>query len=248
MNEDAWMNDDMVLRTVNLHKSYYRAAEVPVLRGVDLEVRRGELVSIIGTSGSGKSTLLHLISTLDSPDRGEIWWAGQRIDKQPRRARDRFRNEVVGFIFQFYHLLPELRAVENVMLPALIRMPFYKYWFHRSRLRREAEELLQQVGLGHRVTHKPSEMSGGEMQRAAIARALMTKPQLLLADEPTGNLDAETGEGIVDLLYQLSREIGLTVVMVTHDRIIAERADRVLRLNKGRLEETVAELPELIRA
>lgn len=228
---------EVVLRAVNLHKSYFRGAEVPVLRGVDMHLDRGEFVSIIGSSGSGKSTLLHLLGTLDRPDKGEIHFRGRRVDNLGSRDRDRFRNESASFIFQFYHLLPELSALENVMLPELIRQSVWSYWGQRQRIRRNATELMARVGLSHRLSHRPRELSGGEMQRAAIARALLAKPQLLLADEPTGNLDAETGESIVEMLAAIRREIDLTVVMVTHNTDLAHRADRVLHLVRGQLVE-----------
>ena len=234
---------DLGLRVIELRKSYFRGSEVPVLRGVDLEVRPGEFVSITGSSGSGKSTLLHLVATLDAPDAGEVHWNGARIDDRSNGERDRFRNEVVGLIFQFYHLLPELSAVENVMLPAMIDHSMFGYLRHKRRIRRQATELLERVGLGHRLTHKPSELSGGEMQRTAIARALLTGPQLVLADEPTGNLDAQTGAGIIDLLVELNRELGVTIVMATHDAEVAHRATRRCRLVEGHLEPTDAEFP-----
>jgi lipoprotein-releasing system ATP-binding protein len=234
------VNEPVLLRTANLQKSYYRGSEVPVLRGVDLEIFEGEFISIIGSSGSGKTTLLHLLGTLDKPTDGEIYYRGERVDNRGASFRDRFRNEVVGYVFQFYHLLPELSALENVMLPAMIRHGVVKYFSQRSRIRRRAQELLVRVGLEHRLKHKPTEMSGGEMQRTAIARSLLAEPKILLADEPTGNLDSQTGESIIQLLCELREEIDLTVVMVTHNRELAERADRVLNLVDGRLEDVSA--------
>ena len=226
-----------LLRTVGLKKSYFRGAEVPVLRGVDLALWPGEFVSIVGSSGCGKSTLLHLLGGLDAPDAGELYFEETRVDPKSRKFRDRFRNETVGFVFQFYHLLPELSALENVMLPALIRLSWFGYRKRKAELVERASGLLEQVGLSHRATHRPSEMSGGEMQRAAIARALMSKPRLLLADEPTGNLDVETGRGIQKLLADLCRKNGVTVLLVTHDLSLAASADRRLRLDRGRLVE-----------
>jgi lipoprotein-releasing system ATP-binding protein len=223
-------------RSVTPWRRQARAIEVPVLLGVDLEVYPGEFLSVMGASGSGKSTLLHLLGTLDTPDAGEIHWNGSRIDHLPARQRDRLRNEAIGFIFQFYHLLPELSATENVLVPLMIRHGVLSYWRARGQLRREAEELLGRVGLGHRLRHKPSELSGGEMQRTAIARALAGRPQILLADEPTGNLDAATGHGIIDLLVRLNHEEGLTIILVTHDAAIAQRADRTVRLVEGCVE------------
>ncbi len=211
-----------------------RGIEVPVLLGVDIDADRGEFVSVVGTSGCGKSTLLHLLGTLDAPDAGEIYLDGSRIDNLPPAHRDRLRNNVFGFIFQFYHLLPELDAVENVLAPLMIRHGALSYWRSRRRLRQNAEQLLERVGLGHRLKHKPNELSGGEMQRTAIARALIGHPQILLADEPTGNLDATTGQEIIDLLVNLNRDEGITILMVTHDESIAQRGDRIVRLSEGR--------------
>jgi lipoprotein-releasing system ATP-binding protein len=221
-----------------LEKSYYKGKnQVPVLRGVDLEVEHGEHVAIVGSSGSGKSTLLHVLGLLDSPDAGSVWLGGKRVDDRSDRERDELRNGTFGFIFQFYHLLPELSAVENVMMPQLIRHGLWSYLSQRKRLRSEATALLERVGLGHRLEHRPSELSGGEMQRAAIARALAGGPSVLLADEPTGNLDTGTGQAVLELLRDLNRERGLTMIMVTHDAQIALQADRVVRLAEGRIEE-----------
>ncbi len=226
------------LAAEGLAKGYRKGRnEVPVLRGVDLEVERGELVAVVGSSGSGKSTLLHVLGLLDTPDEGAVYLDGRRIDDGPDRRRDSLRNRTFGFIFQFYHLLPELTALENVMLPHLIRHGVLSYLPIRKKVRSEATALLERVGLGHRLDHRPSELSGGEMQRAAIARALSGGPEILLADEPTGNLDAATGQGVLELLRDLNRERGLTMMMVTHDLQIAQQADRVVRLAEGRVEE-----------
>jgi lipoprotein-releasing system ATP-binding protein len=225
------------LQTINLHKSYRKGVvEVPVLRGVSLKVRQGELLAIVGQSGSGKSTLLHLLGTLDAPDQGEIHYAGGRIDNLPARDRDRLRNCRFGMIFQFYHLLPELTTLENVLSPLMIAHGVLSYFRRRSEHRVRAEKLLDMVGLSHRLKHRPRELSGGEMQRAAIARALVAQPDLLLADEPTGNLDQATGQEIIRLLRTLNREQNLTIVMVTHDRAIADHADRIVRLANGKIE------------
>lgn len=219
-----------------LEKSYRKADhEVPVLRGVDLEVREGEFLSIIGQSGSGKSTLLHLMGLLDGPDVGEIRLGGKRIDDLPERTLDELRNHVFGFVFQFYHLLPELSLLENVLSPLMIRLSMMGFWRKRKELREQAREMIAKVGLDHRLSHKPKELSGGEMQRAAIARALVSQPRILLADEPTGNLDGETGREIMDLLCELNDRDKLTIVMVTHDAALAKEADRSLKLEKGRL-------------
>jgi lipoprotein-releasing system ATP-binding protein len=231
------------IAAVGVGKSYWKGRnEVPVLRGVDLEADRGEMVAVVGASGSGKSTLLHITGLLDGPDSGTVMVDSQRIDDRPERHRDAMRNRLFGFIFQFYHLLPELTALENVMMPHLIRHGVWSYWKERRRIRHDAAELMERVGLGHRLDHRPTELSGGEMQRAAIARALAGRPSILLADEPTGNLDAASGQGVLDLLRDLNRERGLTMILVTHDQQIAQQADRVVRLAEGRIEEWVPAL------
>lgn len=216
----------------------YRKGEhsVPVLHGVDISARKGEFLSIIGQSGSGKSTLMHLIGLLDTPDVGEVQLDGQRIDDLPVRTRDELRNRVFGFVFQFYHLLPELSLMENVLAPLMIRHSIWTYWTRRREFQDRAKSMIDRVGLGHRLTHKPSELSGGEMQRAAIARALVAQPQILLADEPTGNLDAKTGREIIDLMSRLNEREQLTIMMVTHDKSIAAEAHRTVKLCEGRIE------------
>lgn len=225
------------LSAIAVEKIYLKSQhKIPVLRGVDFHIRRGELVSIIGQSGSGKSTLLHLMGLLDKPTIGEIHIEGQRVDDLPAATRDVLRNRVFGFIFQFYHLLPELSVLENVLAPLMIRDSTLTYWRNRSEYEARAREMIDKVGLSHRLKHRPSELSGGEMQRAAIARALVAEPSILLADEPTGNLDAQTGRGIIDLLKKLNAEQKLTVVMVTHDESIAAQAGRIVRLANGRLQ------------
>jgi len=227
----------VVMRASGLMKSYRKGkVEIPVLNGVDFEVREGEFQAIVGTSGSGKSTLLHLLATLDQPDDGEIFFEGNRIDNLPAKSCDILRNRYIGIVFQFYHLLPELSALENVLMPLMIRYGFTKYMLSRRKNRRRAKELLDKVGLGHRLKHRPRELSGGEMQRVAIARALIADPQLLLADEPTGNLDRQAGDEIMEILRNLNSEQGLTVVMVTHDDTIAEQADRTIHLVEGRVQ------------
>jgi len=226
------------LRVVDLHKSYCKGSlEVPVLRGVNLEVGRGEFVAVVGQSGCGKSTLLHLLGTLDAPDKGEIYYGAQRVDNLPAAQRDHLRNRHIGMIFQFYHLLPELNTLENVLFPLMIGHGVGGYLRRRGEFRRRAKELLELLGLSHRVKHRPRELSGGEMQRAAIGRALISNPSLLLADEPTGNLDQATGVEILQILKDLNRRESLTIVMVTHDPLIAAQADRIVRLVAGRIEE-----------
>lgn len=227
-----------VLEARQLFKAYRKDNhEVPVLKGCDFRAVSGKITAILGQSGSGKSTLLHLLGTLDIPDAGEIYFDGERIDNLPRRRRDQFRNSQLGMIFQFYHLLPEISALQNVLMPMMIQEGFWGYVRNRSAINARALELLSRVGLDHRLHHKPRELSGGEMQRAAIARALVARPELLLADEPTGNLDGETGRQILDLLRELNREQGLTIVMVTHDEAIAKSCDAVIRLADGRIQQ-----------
>ncbi|MFM7071042.1 MAG: ABC transporter ATP-binding protein [Planctomycetota bacterium] len=226
------------LAALAVKKSYWKGnVAIPVLRGVDFEVRPGEFTAIVGQSGSGKSTLLHLLGTLDAPDAGEIQLRGQRIDNIAARERDVIRNQRLGMIFQFYHLLPELSTLENVLAPIMIREGVFGYWRNRRGNIARATRLLEMVGLGHRLSHRPRELSGGEMQRAAIARALIADPEILLADEPTGNLDRQTGREILTLLRTLNDEHRLTIVMVTHDLAIASQADRTVRLVEGLVEQ-----------
>jgi lipoprotein-releasing system ATP-binding protein len=226
-----------LLRAVDLHKTYRKGQDkVRVLQGLDLEVYPGEFLAIVGNSGSGKTTLLHLLGTLDRPEQGEVHFEGRRIDALPSKERDRLRNQTFGFIFQFYHLLPELTTLENVLIPQMIGQTVFGWLGQRGALRQRATEMLERVGLGHRLKHKPRELSGGEMQRAAIARALITRPRVLLADEPTGNLDAENGAGIVELLRDLNRQDGVTIIMVTHNLEIVAETDRMVRLVAGRVE------------
>ncbi len=201
-----------------------------VLQGVSLEVQRGEFVALRGASGAGKSTLLHLFGGLDSPNAGEIWFAGGNIAHLTQIELARFRNLKVGFIFQAYHLLPELDALENVCLPArMARVP-------AAAAEELGRELLGRVGLGQRLDHRPNELSGGEQQRVAIARALINEPELILADEPTGNLDSHTGGEIMDLLLQLRAERNTTLLIATHDANVAARAPKVVQLVDGRIQ------------
>jgi lipoprotein-releasing system ATP-binding protein len=223
-----------MLEAANLTKAYRRhAVKVPVLNGLDLEVRTGEFLSVVGASGSGKSTLLHLLGTLDAPDSGTVKLDGKRIDNLSARERDALRNRTFGYIFQFYHLLPELNVVDNVLMPAYIGHSTFNWWKSRGQWRKRAHELLTRVGLSHRLTHRPRELSGGEMQRTAIARALLMNPRVLLADEPTGNLDAASGGDIVKLLRDINRDEGVTIVMVTHNLEIVHATDRVVRMVNG---------------
>jgi len=230
-----------MLTATNLRKTYRRNADqVKVLQGLSLDVHAGEFLSVVGASGSGKSTLLHLLGTLDVPDEGTISLNGRRIDNVSSRERDELRNKVFGYIFQFYHLLPEFNTLDNVLMPAYISNSFVKWFSTRREWRKRAAEMLERVGLSHRLTHRPRELSGGEMQRAAVARALLCRPQILMADEPTGNLDAGIGGEIVALLRELNRDDGVTIVMVTHNLEIANTTDRVLRMTHGKLNTDVA--------
>ncbi|CAN5473411.1 ABC transporter ATP-binding protein [soil metagenome] len=230
-----------MLTAVQIYKTYRRdAVKVPVLQGVNLEVYRSEFLCVIGASGSGKSTLLHLLGTIDQPDKGEITLDGERIDNLPSERRDRLRNRTFGYVFQFYHLLPELNTLENVMVPAMISNSLFGWMRQKHIQRKRATELLERVGLGHRLKHKPRELSGGEMQRAAIARALINRPTVLLADEPTGNLDVDTGHEIMGLLRDLNENSGLTIVMVTHNLDLVAESDRVIRLQAGQVESSTS--------
>ncbi len=220
----------------DLRKGYVKGKKlIPVLRGINLNVRRGEFMAVVGQSGSGKSTLLHLMGTLDTPDSGTIHFEGQRIDNLPINLRDKLRNHDIGMIFQFYHLLPELTTLENVLAPLMIRDSFFTYLGNKAKYKARAKELLELVGLSHRLKHRPNELSGGEMQRASIARALITEPSLLLADEPTGNLDSKASIGVLDLLRKLNLEKKVSIVMVTHDMGQAKDADRAVRIVDGRV-------------
>jgi lipoprotein-releasing system ATP-binding protein len=204
--------------------------ELVVLEGVDLEVGAGEAVAIVGASGAGKSTLLHLLGGLDRPTSGEVVVAGRRLSELGSRELAAFRNQVIGFVFQFHHLLREFNAVENVMMPLLIAGE------EVGPARTRAEELLTQVGLTARATHRPAQLSGGEQQRVAVARALANRPSVVLADEPSGNLDTHTSEQLHDLFFRLRSDHGVALVLATHNRELADRTDRVLRVRDGKLE------------
>jgi len=222
---------DVVLACRGLSKTYGMGdVAVPVLRGIDLEVRGGESVAIVGASGSGKSTLLHLLGGLDLPTEGSVTLRGQELTRLDAAAQGRLRNEALGFVYQFHHLLPEFSALENVSMPLAIRR------MSEAEMRGRAAAMLEEVGLGHRLSHRPGELSGGERQRVAVARALVTNPACVMADEPTGNLDRENAARIFDLILELNRRHGAAFIMVTHDATLAARMQRTLTIADGRIE------------
>ena len=226
MNNSA----ETLIRIVDLHKSYYDGdAELQVLQGINLDVHKSELLAVIGASGVGKSTLLHIIGTLDRPTAGSVLYDENDIFSLPDKALAGFRNKEIGFVFQFHHLLPEFTALENVAMAALITTP------HHKTVYKEAEALLDYVGLAERRTHYPSQLSGGERQRVAIARALINQPSVVLADEPTGNLDRRSSEMVLELLWDLNAKSGQAFIIVTHNQELAQQVDRVVRLVDGKV-------------
>lgn len=227
--------NELVLEACALVKRFEEGPQVlEILHGIDMQVARGEFVAIVGSSGSGKTTLLHLLGGLDTPTSGEVRICGEDFSKCDEVKRGWLRNRHIGFVYQFHHLLPEFTALENVCMPLLLRDGSI------AEAEKAAKELLERVGLGTRLQHKPSELSGGERQRVALARALVTRPAVVLADEPTGNLDNETSQDVQGLLEELNRELGICFVIVTHDTSLASRATRLLRMDRGRLAETNA--------
>ncbi len=232
MNEPTLPTAAVVLDAHALVKEFRQGpAIVTVLAGVDLRVARGERIAIVGSSGSGKTTLLQLLGGLDLPTSGDVEIDGASMSKLDDAARGRLRNRAVGFVYQFHHLLPEFTALENVAMPLLVRR------VPGREAMASAAAILGRVGLRERLSHRPAQLSGGERQRAAVARALVTRPALVLADEPTGNLDGANAAQVFDLMLELNREFGVSLVIVTHDERLAARLDRILVLNEGRLEE-----------
>ncbi|MDD5449454.1 MAG: ABC transporter ATP-binding protein [Candidatus Omnitrophica bacterium] len=229
-----------MLEAIGIHKVYKNGGkELRVLKGIDLKIEKGAFVSVLGPSGAGKSTLLHILGGLDKPTQGQAMVEGQDIYRLSDRKRAHLRNSKIGFVFQAYHLLPEFSTLENVMLPALIKKQTQGQCEASRRdkdTRAQAKEILRSVGLGNRAGHRPNELSGGEQQRTAIARALINEPEILLCDEPTGNLDSASGKEIIELLYKLNKEKGATVMVVTHDEQIAGKTDRVVHIRDGALQ------------
>ena len=232
----AEKKSDVILSVRGLNKAFHIGdSTLEVLRGIDLEIRAGEFVAIEGRSGSGKSTLLHLLGALDAADAGSILYAGRDLVTLSSRQRSDLRTTEFGFVFQFYHLLPELNVMENTLLGPMIENSVRSFWQKKAQLRERAKSLLTELGMEHRLKHRPAQLSGGERQRVAIARALMNEPTILFADEPTGNLDTETGKQIMHVLEKLHHTQNQTIVMVTHDRSIAKTADCVLVITDGRI-------------
>lgn len=232
------INGDSVLQAIDLFKEYANGERtVPVLHGINLTIRKGEIVAIVGASGAGKSTLLHILGILDTPTSGSVLYKGMNLTRLSVKKQADMRNRIFGFVFQFYHLLPDFSALENVLLPGLIGSGYSNWRTLNKSYKDRAISLLGRVGLGDRLTHKPSQLSGGERQRVAIIRALINNPEVLLCDEPTGNLDTKTGHEIRELIWDLNKALHQTVVVVTHDEEIAKYAGRIVRIVDGCIQE-----------
>lgn len=230
------INSKSLLQAIDLFKEYKNGERtVPVLHGINLSIEQGEIVAIVGASGAGKSTLLHILGILDTPTSGSVIYKGLNLTQLSAKRQADMRNRIFGFVFQFYHLLPDFTALENVLLPGLIGSGFSSWKAVNRNYRDRAISLLKRVGLGNRLTHKPSQLSGGERQRVAIIRALINNPELLLCDEPTGNLDTKTGHEIRELIWDLNKTLNQTVVIVTHDEEIAKHAGRIVRIVDGHI-------------
>ena len=230
MDMDIKKDKIPAIKATDLSKSFQKdGSRIEILKNLDFEIAAGESVAILGASGAGKSTLLHILGTLDHPSSGSLFLNGEDVFKFNEQKLAELRNRKIGFVFQFHHLLPEFSSLENVMMPALISgVP-------KKEARRRAEFVLNEVNLGDRITHKPGELSGGEQQRVAVARAVIMEPDLILADEPTGNLDTETGERVQEVLINLNRKLGITLIVVTHNQLLAERLDRSIGLRDGKI-------------
>ncbi|MHC5064551.1 MAG: ABC transporter ATP-binding protein [Planctomycetota bacterium] len=219
---------DSVTKSFKLGK-----VEIPVLKGVDISLQAGEMLALLGTSGAGKSTLLHVLGLLDPPSSGRILYEGEEVQSLPAPKRASLRHQKIGFVFQFYHLIPELTALQNVKLGSMMDVSLGTWWKRRKELDARSRELLQLVGLEKRLRHRPAELSGGERQRVAIARALIANPKVILADEPTGNLDSHTADEVLELLFHINQERGISFLLVTHNEELAARCHRIVRLKDG---------------